>query len=634
MSQNEMNYKEEEKLLGRCRDASTRQEQLEAWKNLIAFVKKDNTSHAAKENIARSVLLEWPYSGQVDDLIDACGIVIAVSICTRIFKEWTTVASRTKLPLPSLMEACWTTLQRLALSPINNEKSQQQACYVFVVERIDMLPFVQTLLLLPQIISNACHSQKVRIPWMATPANFYPRLVDCSCQRVVQSSSLENRNHSSTTLLYMETLIKAMLTSRKSEFVAMGLANHHPLSYLSKMDLSPRETSNFLISMLQNCLAHHNDDDKAVLDTCLQILKSCSIDHQEAFVQHVVLSSPKELRLCPLIIHLLDQSGCLYSSLCTISETWSQWTFCHEMDSHQQHYVTQVLLRGLSQLKEEDPTTTDSDDLTLCLLQGVTHRLESSFPQTRRDGMKIAQQVAKRLGQELHFDELLEQQHQKEVDTTVGFLQAAKTSATKSRPTKKKHKVKPRQLDPDADYDSDEDELGASVCSTDDSEQSSRDDDSINVWENDFAPYDLDDAEDDLVETRNPLHLLEALELLRTSENDDHAYSNHETALRCLPDLIQKRPDDLPDVAVSLVLQFLRMENKFNITGFAEMRHQGILQLTIQEPLSVGQHMIEALFRDGSLSDRVNILVALQEAAYELSGSKQIDDREKEKTKK
>jgi len=37
--------------------------------------------------------------------------------------------------------------------------------------------------------------------------------------------------------------------------------------------------------------------------------------------------------------------------------------------------------------------------------------------------------------------------------------------------------------------------------------------------------------------------------------------------------------------------------------------------------------MIDELFKDSGLSDRLNILVALQEAAYELSGSKSLDDK-------
>jgi hypothetical protein len=92
--------------------------------------------------------------------------------------------------------------------------------------------------------------------------------------------------------------------------------------------------------------------------------------------------------------------------------------------------------------------------------------------------------------------------------------------------------------------------------------------------------------------------------------------------------LIRKRPDDLPDAAVSLTLQLLRMENKFNIAGFAERKHESVVALTVQEPLVVGQRLVEELFKDGGLSDRLNMLAALQEAAYELCGNKELDERQ------
>jgi hypothetical protein len=114
--------------------------------------------------------------------------------------------------------------------------------------------------------------------------------------------------------------------------------------------------------------------------------------------------------------------------------------------------------------------------------------------------------------------------------------------------------------------------------------------------------------------------LIEALDLLRTGENNDNAYSRHEAALSAIPGLIRSRPDDLPDVAVSLALQLLRSENKFNMTEFESKRDAGMGALLVEEPVSVGQALIEELFGDGGLADRLVILGALQVAACELSG--------------
>jgi len=246
--------------------------------------------------------------------------------------------------------------------------------------------------------------------------------------------------------------------------------------------------------------------------------------------------------------------------------------------------------------------------------------------------MRIAQQVAKRLGQDLQFDELEEEPQQKSDDAFIPEDSTVLTNINEviptktSEPKKLKQKSISHKRDPDADYDSDDEEEDEFEDDTKNEELSEGDNSTI--WEEELVGYDLEDAEEDLVETRIPLHLLEALELLRTAENHENAYSRHETALQSLPDLIRKRPDDLPDVAVSLVLQLLRMENKFNISGFVESQHEAMLALTVNEPYSVGQCLIDRLFQDSCLSSRLSILATLQEAAYDLSGSKELDCRQ------
>ena len=613
-------------LFEKCRRASTREEQRKAWGDLIVFVGNESTSFAVKESIARTVLLEWPYSqvaSSVDRVLDACGIVVSVSTCTSILKDLASnnaAASLTKLSLPSVLQACWTTLQRLILAS-RNEKSGESKTPL-ITEEADIIPYINTILLLPQVISNACHAVKVRVPLTATPTKFYPRLVECCFSN--------NEETPKSQFLYTKALMKSMLTSRRSDHVAMGLARQHPHLQLAKLDLSPRETSNLLLSMMQYFVSTTPQDPK-VLKTCLKLIQSSSNEHIEAFVQVLVFSS-KDPQYPPIIAQLLDQADgqCLYKHLCDVAEIWSQWSFCHERDSEHQHYVSQVLLCGLSRLGKEN--ISDSDDLTLCLLQGVTHRLESFFPQTRKDGMRIAQQVAKRLGQDLQFDELEEEPQQKSDDAFIHEDSTVLTNINEviptktSEPKKLKQKSISHKRDPDADYDSDDDEEEEFEDDTKNEEQSEGDNSTI--WDEELVGYDLEDAEEDLVETRIPLHLLEALELLRTAENHENAYSRHETALQSLPDLIRKRPDDLPDVAVSLVLQLLRMENKFNISGFVESQHEAMLALTVNEPYSVGQCLIDRLFQDSCLSSRLSILATLQEAAYDLSGSKELDCRQ------
>eukprot|EP00980_Cylindrotheca_fusiformis_P028145 scaffold22583_cov106-Cylindrotheca_fusiformis.AAC.16 len=532
------------------------------------------------------------------------------------------------------------------------------------------LLFVKMILLFPPIISNVCHNLRLNEPSWATPSKYYPQLVSAAAAATTTTTSTmdDNDNSSSSSSVYLCTLIKAMVRSLKSDYVAIGLKNHHPLTKIisaKSLNLSPREMAMFLVSMimLQQSVVSTSDSKKinnnknnnnAVLETCLQLLKSSSPEHRDTFVQVSVFSKrsssagrQQQQQLYPpsWIVQLLDECHCLYHHLCDIAEIWSQWSFVHETDSEQQYFVTQVLLCGLSKLsiepqdeQDQAAAATGGDELTMSLLQGVTHRLESSFSPIRKNGMHIAQAIAKRLGQDLQFEELKD----KDGHETVGHIdqessitsekkQEKKSNTTTTTTTSKRSKksrrkgkkAKPIPLDdPDADYVSsnseDENDDETDTTTTGGGDSVDDDNNSITLWDDEeLVPYDLNDPEDDLVETKKPMYLVECLELLRTIESDDHAYSNHETALRSLPELIKSRPDNLSDIAVSLVLQLLRMENQFNIPSFAEMRQTAMTCLLIEEPILI----------DGGLGDRLNILAALQEAAYELSGSKLLDDK-------
>ncbi|KAL3909634.1 MAG: hypothetical protein SGILL_008011 [Bacillariaceae sp.] len=220
-------------------------------------------------------------------------------------------------------------------------------------------------------------------------------------------------------------------------------------------------------------------------------------------------------------------------------------------------------------------------------MQGVSLRLESTLSTPRLDGMRIAKELAKGLGQDIEFDELQE----KDNETCA---EAPGTLAINS--VHKEEKV---------------------------ASEHPEDDNTSEEWDDQLIPFDLEDDEQDLAETPKPLRLLEALELLRTPESHDHAYTRHEAALDALPELVRSCPDDLPDVAVSMAIQLLQMEDKFGLDDFCLKRQRGLLALLVEEPVSVGSSLIEHLFKDSALSDRLNVLSALQVAAKELSGNHQ-----------
>ena len=619
----------QEELLDRCRSASSTQEQSRALEALADFVNQDGTKVSAKEAIGRCVILEFPYSqnaASIDSILDGCGIVVALSSCSKILKELSSSSSFvTKLPTPSVLQACCRTIHRLVIQSDNSAKFSN------VDKTVKIDDFVKMILLLPQIISNACHNLQVHQPEWAVAKVFLPHLVENAATDDDGDDDDDESSHA-----YLFSLIKNMLRSLQSDFVAIGLSKAQPCKNLQNLELNPREMASLLSSILKQFVSSNKQDHQA-LEICFHLLIASSQEHQEAFVQLVVFSK-HDSRTCPHIIELLERCDFLYSHLCNIAEIWSQWTFVHQTDSQQQHNVTKVLLCGLSTLSSND--TTMADELTMALLQGVNHRLESFFPPIRIDGMRIAQAVAKRLGQDLQFDELKEGEEElkddednndkavKSVNDLHGESQKIATATKKKR---RRPRKSTQQIDPDAEYNSDEEEKSDSDFTDNDSNQSLGEA-SVN-WDDDLVPYDLNDPEDDLVETPKPLHLIECLDLLRTAENDDHAYSNHETALQCLPDLIQSRPDNLQDIAVSLAYQLLKMENKFNIAGFAEMRKESIVALIAQEPILVGQHMIDQIFDDSCLSDRLDIFSALQYVAYDLSGNRVIDEKHVKQTK-
>jgi hypothetical protein len=318
-----------------------------------------------------------------------------------------------------------------------------------------------------------------------------------------------------------------------------------------------------------------------------------------------------------------------------VAAVWSQTVFVRQTDRQMQRHVTYFLLSGMALLStaQEDP----SADLVANILEGVTARLHSTIDSIRKDGMQVGERLAKRLGQELRFDEL---DSQRQGDTWTapkpaleqGDSQAMQNGATptSARSVEKRKKPRRTQIDPDAEYMSEEED---DADNGDASSSSELDNDDDSVWEDDnLIAYDLDDDEEDLRETARPLYLHQCIELLRTAETEDNAFSSHEAALKELPALVRSRPVDLPDISESLAIELLRMENKFNIEHFSDMLLSSIISLAVEDPLSVGQTLVAQLFQEGSLFNRLTALTSLTEAAIELSGEKELEEWRRKKS--
>jgi hypothetical protein len=206
-------------------------------------------------------------------------------------------------------------------------------------------------------------------------------------------------------------------------------------------------------------------------------------------------------------------------------------------------------------------------------------------------------------------------------DTSTDYSPTIDSTAS-AHSFRSKHHIRFQSMDPDADYSICEDEDAAKLRDTENA--SSCDEDSI--WGNtdDFVPYSLEDDEADLQAVRKPIYLRECLELLRTPDTDEHSHLKYEIAMQEATNLVRSHPIDLPDIAISLASQVLRMENYSNLDDFSKNQLSTLIAILVEEPITVGNFLIGEFYNDGSLVNRLTILSSLCEAAHELCGGKEL----------
>lgn len=463
----------------------------------------------------------------------------------------------------------------------------------------------------------------------------------------------------------MDGKVSSHAGGQSSEQKSRFLRTARGLMKLLGSELGPREASLLCRSIVRQSLASPHvaaESDTEPLDpwitaTCLPILE-LSLHVQDALVQRTILtagvnthSSGINVDCCRCMAKLLhevnvpykesiqsdnddssqgdsndyqDDSNCntnsdfgLRRQLVSVAAIWSQSLFVQQTDYPSQRVVSTFLCCGLSLLEQpEDPTS----PLVSSILEGVTERLHSTVDSIRKDGMRVGEKLAKRLGQDLSFDELREDEQikMKDQDKPKPPLQLREKRVARRKPTK--------IVDPNADYVSDEsDSKSGSEMGGSTSSRSSNEDDSIWDDECSLEPYDLSDDEEDLRETPRPRYLQACLDLLRTPETEDGACSRHAAALDELPKLVRSHPPDVADLGPSIAVQILRMENKFSLEDFNKRVLDSLCSLTVEDPFGVGHTLIEEFFKDGSLSNRLQVLSTLNEAALELSGISRLE---------
>lgn len=328
-----------------------------------------------------------------------------------------------------------------------------------------------------------------------------------------------------------------------------------------------------------------------------------------------------------------------------------------------QRNLTAFILRYLEQAdaSSSDDSVSSAQinanhDVSALLVRGISHRLHSIDDSIRRDGMFVAELLAKitltkeqQQSNVVSFDELLDvprwgfsnfdcddtiaddlqkdsDKNYEEIEDEAMFSSSAMKSG-KSTSCKSSSKNNFLIIDPDQAYHSSSDEdshSDRSSCSL----SSSSDSDSFD--ETDLHSFQGEDDVEDLRTVPKPLYLRQCLLMLRessTNENDECAYAKMETALIELPLLLERRrrqlTDDLRDVCQLLCKELMNVENKYNIEHFDALRFKSLVQLIVSEPILSARCLLDdILFEEGgiTLGRRIELLNVLMCAAKELSG--------------
>jgi hypothetical protein len=553
---------------------------------------------------------------------------------------------------------------------------------------------VSTALLIPSQIANACHFQRLVLPAWSVRSRYIPRLVECALamNKQLQSSS---PNPAADVYLHT-LVQKIVHNGSSDEVAIALYQYYddkcNDSDWFEKAILetmrglsTPRDVATLLRSILRHLLskqAQPFSENQSVDEYCREnllpylnvvcrpILQS-SRSVQQAFVQLSILSSSSSssagsIKMDRLFCHCValllascglnevedddsgsddssdDDSSCLgkptsvlESHVNQVASCWSETVFVQRTNGALQHHVTNFILSAIPMLDRENKNPLSS--LMGVLLNGVSARLQSSNHDIRRDGMRVGEAIAQYMGQPMQFEEMNDEREttskEPRVEKETVPAEPSLDKQAKTRRTKQRRKRTPaKQIDPDAEYVSDEE---SSSSSSEDSTVSSggdSDDDDDSVWNDsdELIPYNLDDDEQDLRETALPLYLRECLDMLQMPDTNELAFDRHETAIEAISSLVRSNPADLPDLTVPLCNALIAFENKTDLPKLQTNIATGLLSLTVMQPVLAGEFLINDFFDGGhGLGMRLLVLRTLEEAAYELCGEKALREGRK-----
>lgn len=311
----------------------------------------------------------------------------------------------------------------------------------------------------------------------------------------------------------------------------------------------------------------------------------------------------------------------LMSYLVDVAILWSGKYFISKTDKSQRLHISYFIRYSINFIDKMNKTITQQDALNE-LIPGISNRLSVSDQEIRIEGMQIAEKIAPLLGQTLKFEELDSIRGEESIiDKEVEEQSAPKKE--KNIQFRSKHKrverLKSVEVDPDEEYQSQDEEDSEAESIIDDNISSDSD------WDESNLPtYHIEDQEEDLNVIPRPYYLQQCLELL-TADGDGHeAVCKVKVALTEIPGLVRSQPPDLEDFAVPLANELLHKENKYNLDDFEDLCCSGLVSLLVCAPDTTVGFIHRNLFSELCMDKRLTILSVMQESAAELSGERKL----------
>jgi len=312
-----------------------------------------------------------------------------------------------------------------------------------------------------------------------------------------------------------------------------------------------------------------------------------------------------------------------------VCSIWNEIDFVNQTDRNQQSHISSFIIDAIDYMQQDNMHGNTLQQAAVQeMVVGVTNRLKVSDVKIRVDGMMVAEKIAPILGETLAFDELdaVRQRHSKRQDRPPIKqryipLPAARTK-TQERSKKSKKKKTTVKIDPDEEYLSDESSTSSFDSGDFDNDSESCDSD----WkEENLISYNLTDDEEDLRPFSKPVYLRECLDYLRASNEDDQAKYMHEVGLEEISKLVRASPPDLLDIAESLTVELLHVENKYNLDSFTKLRLEGLCSLAACAPIATIPCLQKEIFLDVAFEVRLEILEVMKYSAAELCGQRELE---------